>query len=81
MNVLVIVLQAERPIITIKGSDNLARTEHDLLRGEKIFRDITINSQTRKEQEETDEIDKIDKKVGALLLIWIDCMMKLSVSV
>ena len=52
-------LQAERPIITIAGSDNLARTEHEVSLGEKIFRDITISSETRKEREEIEPNDKV----------------------
>ena len=49
------VLQAEKPIITITGTSNIARSEHDLQRGEKIFKDIHIVSKTKKEEEEKED--------------------------
>lgn len=52
---MILVARAEKPIITISGSDGLARDEHNFTRGVKLFQGVQIISQTRKEAEELDD--------------------------
>jgi len=60
LNAMIVVLQAEKPIITVSGTTNLARNENDFLNGQKIFWDLSIMSRTRKEEEEA--VDGDDKE-------------------
>ncbi len=49
---MIVVDAAEKPIITLTGTENIARNEHNYTRGVKMFQTVSISSQTRKEQEE-----------------------------
>lgn len=53
---LIVVLQAEHPIITLSGTGNIAESESEYLNGRFLFRDVAIEAQTRKEAEETEVI-------------------------
>eukprot|EP00918_Siedleckia_nematoides_P041966 GHVU01091417.1.p1 GENE.GHVU01091417.1~~GHVU01091417.1.p1 ORF type:complete len:448 (+),score=101.95 GHVU01091417.1:453-1796(+) len=64
---MVLVLQPEKPIITLSGTQNLARSEHDLVRGEKLFFDLTILSRTRKEEEEKSILNEQKMKDNSVL--------------
>jgi len=52
LNSMIIVAQAEKPIIRITGATSVARSEKNFTRGVKIFKDVMITSETRKEREE-----------------------------
>jgi len=52
---LVMVQQAEEPIITISGPGKIEHPEMDYPHGVKIFNGIEINAETRKEAEEKEE--------------------------
>lgn len=52
---LIVVLQAEHPIISITGTSNIAEAESEFLNGKFLFRDVSIDAQTRKEAEEVEE--------------------------
>ncbi len=56
---MILVTQAEKPIITISGTENIARDEHNFTRGVKMFQTVQITSQTRKEAEEQDDDDDV----------------------
>ncbi len=78
---MIVVDAAEKPIITLTGTENIARNEHNYTRGVKMFQTVTISSQTRKEQEEMgDEVSEINmwaalrKKVPyGLSPLWRGC--------
>ena len=55
LNSMILVTQAEKPIITISGTRDIARNEYNYTRGVKLFQDVQIISQTRKEAEELDD--------------------------
>jgi len=44
--------QPEQPIITLSGTENIAKEEHDIVRGEKILKDLVIIARTKQEEEE-----------------------------
>ena len=52
---MILVTQAEKPIITVSGTRDIARNEYNYTRGVKLFQDVQIISQTRKEAEELDD--------------------------
>lgn len=52
---MILVTAAEKPIITISGTENVARAEFNYTRGVKIFQTVQILSQTRQEAEEIDD--------------------------
>ena len=55
LNSMILVTQAEKPIITISGTQDIARNEYNYTRGVKMFQNVQIISQTRKEAEELDD--------------------------
>jgi hypothetical protein len=52
LNAMVMVLQPEKPIITLSGTQSMAREEHEFLHGQRILPDIRIMSQTKGEAAE-----------------------------
>ena len=52
---MILVTRAEKPIITISGTSDIARNEFNYTRGVKMFQNVQIISQTRKEAEELDD--------------------------
>ena len=56
----VLVLQREKPVITVSGDSHVSCLELDLTRGEEIFHSISVISQTRQEVQEAD-----NSKVGS----------------
>ena len=56
----VLVLQREKPVITVSGDTLVSCLELDLTRGDEIFRSISVISRTRQEVQEAD-----NSKVGS----------------
>jgi hypothetical protein len=52
LTTLVMVVDAERPTITITGTRNQDVHEHDLSRGVKLFPDLVIDARTKTEDSE-----------------------------
>lgn len=49
---LIMVLEPEKPIITLNAAKVIETEEHGLIRGEKIFYNLTISAFTRTEANE-----------------------------
>ena len=49
---LIMVLEAEKPIIVLSSTKGFGREEEGIVRGEKIFGDLTITAHTKTEEQE-----------------------------
>ena len=53
INGMIVVLQSESPIISLKGTANIARNEHNFIHGQQIFFDLIITATTDAALQET----------------------------
>ena len=57
---LIMVLEAEKPVIVLGATTSFQQDGHNLIRGEKIFHNLEITAHTKSEE---DEIKNGDSKV------------------